>query len=37
MRERASPDDPVGGSPATEALRRFTRVAPDDVRILSRG
>ena len=38
MRERASPDDLVGGSPATAALRRFiARVAPDDVRILIRG
>jgi DNA-binding NtrC family response regulator len=38
MRERASPDDLVGGSPAMEELRQFiARVAPYDVSILIRG
>jgi DNA-binding NtrC family response regulator len=38
MRDRASPDDLVGGSPAMEELRQFiARVAPYDVSILVRG
>jgi len=38
MRERASPDDLVGSSPAMEELRQFiARVAPYDVTILVRG
>jgi DNA-binding NtrC family response regulator len=38
MRQRASPDDLVGGSAAMDELRRFiARVAPYDVTILIRG